>query len=584
MMRRKAGHKAMVVLNENLLDDVDVEEVLDDDGRDDIDLLFDSDYAILLTIDVSDVPDLMPNCKSLERLMKDVSETIYMNDAVEQLTTRFVVYNAQRLNIMKPLKDRNITRDKPFNYYDGKALVKNAYGIFGIKCSFKRINDVQRLLYAVFSTGFRLNELSGIDLYGMNVIDIHKISIDNDMALNAFSGIVRNVYEWNAVDDGNLLAMQPDNVSDFYMKLLKPDRNRSDKVRDYVSTVEVEKRLQMFWDGEYKRTSVCSVVVKQSKECGLSIVEFGDYYNIYDNERKKIISPKMWFSNIYDFSEGVAAVEIGGTGWVFIDRTGKIVVKQLFDCIESHFKDGYALISSRDGTLMKVFNIINRDFELVLPKWCKEIDMDFMEKLIYVNYVDSFCNVIRKSDMKFLFPDNYVTTVFRGDYTSLYRNYSSKGIVSCRVKNVDDKFNLVDENGNVIYDDWKDEILPFIYGCAVVYDKGETDFIGYDGKKRINDKTIEPDAGGFRGERIRVKKRFAGEYMYNYMDVDGNKILSYWLPYLSLEPCGEYCGVFNYSPDGKGFLTYGVDFHGNIYNSARNEINIEDIGISYAKE
>ena len=571
----------MVVLNENLLDDVDVEEVLDNDGRYDIDLLFDSDYAILLTIDINDVPDLMPNCKSLERLMKDVSETIYMNDAVEQLTTRFIVYNTPGLSIMNSLKDRNITRDNPFNYYVGKTFVKKAYGIFGIKCSFKRIHDVQRLLYMVFSTGFRLKELSGIDLYGMNVIDIHKISIDNDKALNAFSGIVRNVYEWNAVDDGNLLSMQPDNVNDFYMKLLKPNGNRFDKVREYVSTVEVEKRLQMFWDGKYKKSSICSVEVKQSKERGLSIVEFGDYYNIYDNVRKKIISPKIWFSNVYDFSEGIAAVEIGGTGWVFIDRTGKIVVKQLFDCIESHFKDGYALISSRDGTMMKVYNIINRDFELVLPKWCKEIDMNFMEKTIYVNYVDGFCNIIRKSDMKFLFPDDYITTVIKRDYTS---SYSSNGIVSCRVKNVDDKFNLVDENGNVIYDDWKYGILSFNYGCAVIYDKDGVDFIGYDGKKRINDKTIEPDTGGFCGGRIRVKKVFAGDDMYNYMDVDGNKILHYWLPYLSLEPSGEYCGVFNYSPDGNGYLTYGVDFHGNVYDSSGNEINVEDIGISYAKE
>ena len=568
-----AGRNKIKVLSEELFDNLYTDEVNDNDERTDLERMGASKYVLSLTVKGND--DRMPNDKALDILIERVYDIINYNVEVTSINACFVVYGTFDLYLLDFVKGDNIVRTDPINYYYGCKKTQTRYVIFGLDCSFRKISVIHKMIRLIFQTGFNIYEQrNSCDLYGITIQKADEVDLENKSSLNPMRHIVRNYFRWNKDDEQNRLFYQAENVSRFYMRLLNLDSSNEifNKAQSIIFSREVELRLGLFGsESRNEDESVHGVVVSDGGESGLSIVRFGDMYN-FVNENNEVLVPNCWFMNARLFSEGVAAVDVPKSGWTFIDKSGKRACKESFYCVDSDFDNGFAVVSYLDGTYQRTSNIIDRDFNTVLDERCEKIVfLDEFPDLLIVEYLNKRKNVFRKTDRKLIF-DKEISEIYICDLNR--DSGSSKGGESMRVQDSDGNFNLMDRNGNILCKDWFYSIHEFKFGRAIVYDSEGLDFVGYDGKKIINDKTIIPSTEGFVSGRILVAKKFNGVVYYNYMDVNGKKLLKFWLIWLSEYAYGHYCGV--------SYHDYAVDYSGNVFDKETGElVNIEDTGLAF---
>lgn len=116
---------------------------------------------------------------------------------------------------------------------------------------------------------------------------------------------------------------------------------------------------------------------------GLSIIEFGDNYSLFNEKTGKLASDK-WYSLIGEFSDGIAPVKISDENWNYIDTNGDIVYPGLSFNYATPRKDGESFLIKRDGTLF----ILDGDSKMT------DLKQHFEEKLRETrNFYSVFQNI-----------------------------------------------------------------------------------------------------------------------------------------------------------------------------------------------
>ena len=118
---------------------------------------------------------------------------------------------------------------------------------------------------------------------------------------------------------------------------------------------------------------------------GFKRVQMGKHWN-FINSNGKVLSPSVWFDEVYPFANGFARVLLQSK-LNYIDKNGKLISSKWFDIWCSDFnKDGIAFVC-RD----KKYNAINRKGKLLLDFWYDGIahykDKKYLQVLISKNRI-----------------------------------------------------------------------------------------------------------------------------------------------------------------------------------------------------
>jgi len=227
-------------------------------------------------------------------------------------------------------------------------------------------------------------------------------------------------------------------------------------------------------------------------------------YGFIDRNGNVVIQPQ--FQGVYDFSDGLAKIYVGGKfDTAYIDETGKIVIKPQFD-IGSNFSEGFAWIGfNKDKTEYKVGNLT-----LYNSGGSHSFNYD-------IGFIDKSGKFITKPIFS-----------FAGDF--------SEGLAFVRTK--ENKFGFIDKTGKFAIEpkfDWADN---FSEGLALVFVNGKYGFIDKTGKMIIKPQFTKAESfsEGLACVKIggRVRKPSFGDQIitttnadtrYAYIDKTGKVIL-----------------------------------------------------------
>jgi hypothetical protein len=86
------------------------------------------------------------------------------------------------------------------------------------------------------------------------------------------------------------------------------------------------------------------------------------------------------YINVYDFYEGLAAVQTEKQKWGFIDQTGRFVVEPIYDECNYFFSNGYACVKANmmkddSGKWTGQYGLVDKNGKLVIPLICDSIDL-----------------------------------------------------------------------------------------------------------------------------------------------------------------------------------------------------------------
>jgi len=261
--------------------------------------------------------------------------------------------------------------------------------------------------------------------------------------------------------------------------------------------------------------------VKEFSE-GLAPVALDDnLWGFIDRTGKTIIS--FEYENALSFSEGVAAVKLNGK-WSFIDKLGKEIISFKYDIVES-FVGGIAKVG--------IGEFVYTDYETKFIGKYGIIDKSGNE-IVYCKY-----DIIEHS------PSNiYLVGIGKWFQEGGYSNYIFDG-----------KYGYLDENGK--------EIIPLIYDYACAFKNGKA-IVGF-GKKIFHSYSIN----NFKGK-------------FGLIDLDGHQIIDFKYDKLNMhsDEFARYeLGIWEEYSKGLDFFTTissglinkeGQEITSHLYSHARN--------------
>jgi hypothetical protein len=192
-----------------------------------------------------------------------------------------------------------------------------------------------------------------------------------------------------------------------------------------------------------------SIVAAQEKQSSdLFKIRVNGKFGFIDRSGNVVIQPQ--FQGVYDFSNGLAKIYVGGKfDTAYIDETGKIVIEPLFD-IGGIFSEGFAWVGF-DPTKTE-YKIGNK------THYSSQSSHSFNYKIGFIDKSGKFI-----TEPIFTFAGNF-----------------SEGLAFVRTK--ENKFGFIDKTGKFVITpkfDWADN---FSEGLALVFVKGKYGFIDKTGK------------------------------------------------------------------------------------------------------
>lgn len=195
-----------------------------------------------------------------------------------------------------------------------------------------------------------------LDDYGLSMICV---------IVNPDGSLDKCTSRWNHDNGGDDYVMTENEISELmgcdFKEIFKPD-NVSQKVQRFIDEYfeqmyerensyseddEDDSYANEFFDEDlpinedsFTKTSIP----------GLSIIEFGDNYSLFNEKTGKLASDK-WYSNIGEFSDGIAPVEISEGNWNYIDTNGDIVYPGVSFKHTTPRQNGESLLTKLDGSL-----------------------------------------------------------------------------------------------------------------------------------------------------------------------------------------------------------------------------------------
>ena len=169
----------------------------------------------------------------------------------------------------------------------------------------------------------------------------------------------------------------------------------------------------------------------QDFENGFAIVELKDKYNFIDRDYN-LLSPNLWFDYCKEFENGFAVVEINNKV-NYLDTNGKILSSQWFDKCWPFNENELARVQLNDK-----HNFINTNGEILNPnQWfnrCEGFFNGFSQVVLY----GKGCNFINENGE--ILSDQWFENCWP---------FNENGLA--RVE-LNDKYNIIDTNGNLISD------------------------------------------------------------------------------------------------------------------------------------
>ena len=272
-------------------------------------------------------------------------------------------------------------------------------------------------LYLILRDGFeneprQAGPNTPYDAYGLSMMTV---IVDPD------GQMTQSTTRWNHQNGSSDSAFTPKQISEIigrnFYDVFKPNTKFKDAVENALTRVRNGEDLENIFDYIYEPPNGMMVVVLTGK------------YNILAPDKTILLS--RWVDDIGDFHDGLAKVQIKGSGWNFINTNGEIISKVWFDGVKI-FQDGFANVKI-DG---KGWNFINTNGNFISKVW-----------------FDS-------------------ARVFTGGVAQVY--IEGKG------------WNCINTNGEIISNVWFDYAGFFRDGVAMVKLKGEDYYLGKNGKLSKN--------------------------------------------------------------------------------------------------
>ncbi|MEH1777977.1 MAG: WG repeat-containing protein [Nostoc sp.] len=100
------------------------------------------------------------------------------------------------------------------------------------------------------------------------------------------------------------------------------------------------------------------------------------YKSFIDKDGKFVVSPQ--YKNAFHFSEGLAAIKVGGK-WGYIDKEGKIVINPQFDDASRKFSEGLIAVE-----LEKKWGYIDKAGKIVINPQFDYANSEFIDKTDFI--------------------------------------------------------------------------------------------------------------------------------------------------------------------------------------------------------
>jgi len=259
---------------------------------------------------------------------------------------------------------------------------------------------------------------------------------------------------------------------------------------------------------------------RETKTNKVTVYSSGDQYGFIDKTGKMVIDPQ--FEQVFEFSEGLAAVRTKEDVWGFIDKSGKMVIEPKFDDVRN-FSEGFA--SVRIGGK---WGFIDKSGNMVIEPIYGYSD-GFFEGLARVE-IEEKRGFIDKTGQIVINP------IFNGSVGNFH-----EGLAWVKIG---EKEGFIDKTGQIVINPIYDVARDFNEGLACVINEEKYGFIDKTGQMIIDFQF--DDAGDFKDGLACVK---IGEN-YGYIDRTGQIVI---------DPIFDHANDFQeslarVSSEGKGFF------------------------------
>jgi len=481
------------MLNESLLDDVDVDEVVDSTD----DKYGEERIRVELALEAQRYYLKNETLKNVKQFLR----TQFGYGIIEDMKVdTYVNYNA---NNSKDTSEIIV-------WFNASNFTLDVFSSFLVKV-FRIIADeqaycslvVKKVGKQVFEKDFTISRVSFGSTFQMRISDLepYKLIFPNFSNKTIIFDIVRTAIQCK-------LLMALDKEARLYRLWLDKGNDESSCLMVRADgTILFELEQSYFTDSEVFHSGC------------LKIFEKGKGYNYIDREGN-YLSNGVYYSEARGFNEyGLAIVKANDSdgGYSIMDTSGNFITKEEYATI-SDFKDNGRTVVSKiiDGSYK--YNLIDTNGNLLLKDWVG-----------YCNISDDYCKV-KDGNTKKMFDIN---GKFLFDYTHYVdMAYANDGYWLV-LRKEDRRWNIIDRGGNLLLDEWYDNIRGFYYGFAIVSKRGSGDtFIDETGNFICKDKRRKPiwfeECSVFDEEGNAIVVNKEDNRLVNFIDINGKFLSDEW--------------------------------------------------------
>ena len=350
--------------------------------------------------------------------------------------------------------------------------------------------------YFILRNGFEnepkvTGENTPLDNYGLSMI---AVCVDEN------GGLKTCTCRWNHDNNGNDIILNTKQTSELigrrFYEVFKPNNNWENALERAISRLKNGENPKEIFD-----------IVEETNDVDISYITLKNKCNFIDKDGK-LLRDKWLYSATKYFEHGYVRVRENAL-YNLMDKSGNLFSEQWFDLC------AMPLPSQND----KYFEVrISGKWNLMSYKTHKCILNEWYDHLYHV--LDGKLFIATQDDVNFLLNKN-------GEKIKglTFDNFLPRVIGSFSFISKNKKYNMIDENGKILFEKWFDHILSFFNRLIMVRIGNKWNFVNFDGKlisEEWFDYISSPKQNGIVIVNI-------GE-QWNIIDGVGNFLLKNWLP------------------------------------------------------